>query len=214
MNRDGKPLLLVVDTEAGQRGLCFAVASSLGFQVVEAGSGQAAVLSFQKKQPDVVLLDPNLPDAAGYALLSQWKTVSPSVPVAIMAADGSFDSLVQAMRLGACDYLSKPLDPGQLRLMLQRIQKKLPTPEEADAALLSAATIFPGATPGSATRLSEIERATIERVFQQVNGDKIMAGKLLGISRATLYRKLKRYQIRENSGRVQQRLSGPVNRHS
>jgi DNA-binding NtrC family response regulator len=47
----------------------------------------------------------------------------------------------------------------------------------------------------SSTDLEDIERATIERVFEQVNGDKAMAGKMLGISRATLYRKLKRYNI-------------------
>jgi len=48
---------------------------------------------------------------------------------------------------------------------------------------------------GRATDLEDIERATIERVFSQVNGDKALAGKMLGISRATLYRKLKRYHI-------------------
>jgi len=47
----------------------------------------------------------------------------------------------------------------------------------------------------SSSHLEEIERATIQRVFQQVNGDKVVAGKMLGISRATLYRKLKRYNI-------------------
>jgi transcriptional regulator of acetoin/glycerol metabolism len=47
----------------------------------------------------------------------------------------------------------------------------------------------------STTDLEDIERATIERVFQQVKGDKMLAGKMLGISRATLYRKLKRYNI-------------------
>jgi two-component system, NtrC family, response regulator AtoC len=59
-----------------------------------------------------------------------------------------------------------------------------------------------GATSASkmtATDLEELERATIERVFQQVNGDKQLAGKMLGISRATLYRKLKRYGIGERS---------------
>jgi DNA-binding NtrC family response regulator len=55
----------------------------------------------------------------------------------------------------------------------------------------------PAAVPAlvSATDLEEIERATIQRVFQQVRGDKVVAGKMLGISRATLYRKLKRYNI-------------------
>jgi transcriptional regulator of acetoin/glycerol metabolism len=47
----------------------------------------------------------------------------------------------------------------------------------------------------SDTDLEELERVTIQRVFEQVNGDKALAGKMLGISRATLYRKLKRYNI-------------------
>jgi len=48
---------------------------------------------------------------------------------------------------------------------------------------------------GSTTDLEDIERATIQRVFEQVKGDKALAGRMLGISRATLYRKLKRYNI-------------------
>ena len=47
----------------------------------------------------------------------------------------------------------------------------------------------------TSTDLEDIERATIRRVFEQVKGDKALAGKMLGISRATLYRKLKRYNI-------------------
>ena len=50
-------------------------------------------------------------------------------------------------------------------------------------------------SPLSTTDLEDIERATIQRVFEQVNGDKALAGRMLGISRATLYRKLKRYNI-------------------
>jgi transcriptional regulator of acetoin/glycerol metabolism len=49
--------------------------------------------------------------------------------------------------------------------------------------------------PISTTDLEDIERATIQRVFEQVKGDKALAGRMLGISRATLYRKLKRYNI-------------------
>jgi len=48
--------------------------------------------------------------------------------------------------------------------------------------------------------LEDIERATIERVFEQVRGDKALAGRMLGISRATLYRKLKRYNIGVGAG--------------
>ena len=54
---------------------------------------------------------------------------------------------------------------------------------------------LPSTPDATSTDLEDIERVTIQRVFEQVNGDKILAGKMLGISRATLYRKLKRYNI-------------------
>jgi DNA-binding NtrC family response regulator len=56
------------------------------------------------------------------------------------------------------------------------------------------------ASSTSSTDLEDIERATIQRVFEQVHGDKALAGRMLGISRATLYRKLKRYNITGTSG--------------
>jgi DNA-binding NtrC family response regulator len=56
------------------------------------------------------------------------------------------------------------------------------------------------AVPLSTTDLEDIERATIQRVFEQVKGDKALAGRMLGISRATLYRKLKRYNISGSPG--------------
>jgi two-component system, NtrC family, response regulator AtoC len=66
------------------------------------------------------------------------------------------------------------------------IASALPVMEDASSNFVSAET---------PTDLEDIERATIERVFRQVKGDKVLAGKMLGISRATLYRKLKRYNI-------------------
>jgi len=65
---------------------------------------------------------------------------------------------------------------------------------DPDLAAAQAARELPR-TPLSTTDLEDIERATIQRVFEQVNGDKALAGRMLGISRATLYRKLKRYNI-------------------
>jgi DNA-binding NtrC family response regulator len=58
------------------------------------------------------------------------------------------------------------------------------------------------AVPLSTTDLEDIERATIQRVFEQVKGDKALAGRMLGISRATLYRKLKRYNISGSASSV------------
>jgi two-component system, NtrC family, response regulator AtoC len=60
---------------------------------------------------------------------------------------------------------------------------------------LAAGMVLPAPQPAGTTDLEDIERATIQRVFEQVKGDKALAGRMLGISRATLYRKLKRYNI-------------------
>jgi len=59
----------------------------------------------------------------------------------------------------------------------------------------ASAEAVPPLVPEAPTDLEHLERITIERVFEQVHGDKMLAGKMLGISRATLYRKLKRYNI-------------------
>jgi DNA-binding NtrC family response regulator len=64
---------------------------------------------------------------------------------------------------------------------------------------------IPSAPSFASTDLEDIERVTIQRVFEQVRGDKALAGKMLGISRATLYRKLKRYNI----GMGMARAGGP-----
>jgi DNA-binding NtrC family response regulator len=66
---------------------------------------------------------------------------------------------------------------------------------DPDLAAGEAMTMESGRAPLSTTDLEDIERATIQRVFEQVKGDKTLAGRMLGISRATLYRKLKRYNI-------------------
>jgi DNA-binding NtrC family response regulator len=68
-------------------------------------------------------------------------------------------------------------------------------PPVLDPDLAEAGVAVAPRTPLSTTDLEDIERATIQRVFEQVNGDKALAGRMLGISRATLYRKLKRYNI-------------------
>ncbi len=71
----------------------------------------------------------------------------------------------------------------------------IPRPTVLDPDLAAALRSASPHAPMSTTDLEDIERATIQRVFEQVNGDKALAGRMLGISRATLYRKLKRYNI-------------------
>jgi len=82
----------------------------------------------------------------------------------------------------------KTIDVIDLPPAIRTEQTDSTAPESASAAAVST------------TALAEMERMTILRVFEQANGDKALAGKMLGISRATLYRKLKRYNIFSRSG--------------
>jgi DNA-binding NtrC family response regulator len=93
----------------------------------------------------------------------------------------------RAIALGGDDNIDLQDLPPAVRTEAPLIPE---SPSLAEQNVFSAAK-----SPGAATDLEELERATIERVFEQVQGDKSRARKMLGISRATLYRKLKRYNI-------------------
>jgi DNA-binding NtrC family response regulator len=84
----------------------------------------------------------------------------------------------------------------------------LPDLPVAIRALAGVVPSIPASPVLTSTDLEDIERATIERVFDQVNGDKVQAGKMLGISRATLYRKLKRYNIGAKPAETQTATAG------
>jgi two-component system, NtrC family, response regulator AtoC len=95
------------------------------------------------------------------------------------------------------------LPPSIAALNLPARSSSDSTPELVSDLAASAESISAegaASVPISSTDLEDIERATIQRVFEQVKGDKALAGRMLGISRATLYRKLKRYNISGSAG--------------
>lgn len=176
--------LLVVDDQQSIRCLCAAIAAELGFLCAEAESAEAALESLAAHQPDIVLADLRMKSMSGLDLLAAIKRLRPQTEVAIMTGFGSIEGAVEAMKLGACDYLTKPFRAEELRALLQRLCAGSQPPIHSDAT-----------AKNFVTDLGALERATIERVFSQVRGDKHLAQQMLGISRATLYRKLKRYHI-------------------
>lgn len=228
MSDDWRIRFLIVDDEPALRELCTCIAEALGFRCQEAGSAEAVLPLLETDAPDIVVTDLCLPEKSGLELLQQIKTLCPRTEVAIMTGHGSISSAVQAMKLGAYHYITKPFSVEEMKLMLERMAEKVRLTAERDrlrdrvreletsmehAEALAghdSGYIFGGPVaspraPSSAvsqplvsqapTDLEHLERMTIQRVFQQVRGDKALAGKMLGISRATLYRKLKRYNL-------------------
>ncbi|MBI1741250.1 MAG: response regulator, partial [Candidatus Koribacter versatilis] len=131
MSADFSIRLLVVDDEQSIRKLCMTVGESLGFTCLEAESGEAALALLEEQPAHMVLTDMVMPRMSGLEFLEQVKRLLPRTEVALMTGHGSIETAVQAMKLGAYDYISKPFAPlDELRLFLRRMADKVRLEEE------------------------------------------------------------------------------------
>ena len=120
-----KVRLLVVDDEQSIRKLCMTIGNSLGYSCAEAESAELALSRLEQEAPDLVLTDLKLPTQSGVELLRQAKSLYPRTEIAIMTGHGSIESAVDAMKLGAYDYIEKPFRVEKMRLLLQRMAEKV-----------------------------------------------------------------------------------------
>jgi DNA-binding NtrC family response regulator len=189
--------ILIVDNEPEIRELCASIGRGLGLHCVVAATAPEALQRTESDCPEMVLADLPLGSSSGLVLLAEIKRRWPRTQVALMSACGSIESAVEAMQLGACDFVVKPFEGEKLRLILQRMVEKVREAKQQSLAYEEQVRLVVPASLLAAPcmDLEELERLTVQRVFELVNGDKAQARKLLGISRATLYRKIKRYGI-------------------
>jgi two-component system, NtrC family, response regulator AtoC len=96
------------------------------YQVEEADTGMMALDKARRNAPDLVLLDLNLPDYSGIVMLERILRVSPKAQVVIMTGEGDISTAVQAMKLGARDFLCKPFDNDQLKSTVQSLLQRGP----------------------------------------------------------------------------------------
>jgi two-component system, NtrC family, response regulator PilR len=115
-----KARVLVVDDEPPQLEILRLILGSEGYEVACAGSGHAALGALRRQPFDLVLTDLKMKDLSGIALLEEILKAQPGACVVLMTAHGSIDSAVEAMRKGAFDYLTKPLDRDTLLLAVAR----------------------------------------------------------------------------------------------
>ena len=125
MSDELKTRLLVVDDEQSIRRLCMTIGNTLGYVCTEAESAEAALARLESDTPDLLLTDLKLPKMSGVELLKQTKIQLPHAEVAIMTGHGSIESAVDAMKLGAYDYIEKPFRVEKMRLLLQRMAEKV-----------------------------------------------------------------------------------------
>ena len=127
-----KVRLLVVDDEQSIRKLCMTIGGSLGYSCAEAESAEVALSRIEQESPDLILTDLKLPTQSGVELLRQAKSLFPRTEIAIMTGHGSIESAVDAMKLGAYDYIEKPFRVEKMRLLLQRMAEKVRLVTEND----------------------------------------------------------------------------------
>jgi len=125
MSNDLRIRFLVVDDEPSIRKLCMTIGEKLGFICSEAESAEAALATLERQTADMVIADLKLPQMSGVNLLREIKHILPDVEVAIMTGHGTIESAVDAMKVGAYDYIEKPFRVEKLRLLLQRMAEKI-----------------------------------------------------------------------------------------
>ncbi|MCK9996427.1 MAG: sigma-54-dependent Fis family transcriptional regulator [Candidatus Krumholzibacteria bacterium] len=113
-------LILVVDDQKRQRETLAQVLEQWGHEVRQAEDGQAALAMVKGEPVDLILTDLRMPGLSGVELLEKCRELRPDIAVIVMTAFGTIEGAVEAMRKGALDFLTKPIDLDQLEVVVQR----------------------------------------------------------------------------------------------
>jgi len=171
-------LLLVEDSDV-QAAVYAAYLPEDRFRVVRVATGEEALTELTARDYSLLLLDLQLPGIQGLEVLRRMKAAHLAVPVVVMTESGSVAMAVEAMHLGAVDFLAKPVDAGRLRLAV------------LGAALAASVPPSAGVTtdPAVIRPLAVVEREAIESALTVCGGNVPRAAAALGVSPSTLYRK-------------------------
>jgi two-component system response regulator RegA len=176
---NGGVILLVDDDDVFRERLARALRER-AFGVITAADRAAALAAARDSAIDFAVIDLRIPDGSGLALIEPLRALAPGARLVMLTGYGSIASAVEALRLGAHDYLSKPVDA-----------------DEVIAALSGAGAAVPRPAPSvSAPSLARAEWEHIQRVLSDCGGNVSEASRRLGITRRTLQLKLKKYPPR------------------
>lgn len=113
--------ILIIDDEQTQREVLKGYLDKKGYRTFTASSGDEGIYVTNQEQIDIILSDFKMPDKTGLEVLEEVKKINPEISFVLMTAYGTIENAVKAMRLGAYDYLTKPVDLDELDLLLEKI---------------------------------------------------------------------------------------------
>jgi two-component system response regulator HydG len=120
-----QPLLMVIDDEPGMLALVERIARPAGFDVALHTDGRRALAELSTRPADAALVDLRMPEIGGLEVLRAIRQAQPECQVILMTAHATIDTAIEAVKVGALDYLSKPLDIDRLRQLLRGVHEGL-----------------------------------------------------------------------------------------
>jgi two-component system response regulator RegA len=178
MNADVAPSLLIVEDDAVLRGRLARAFRERGFDVREAPDGEAALHAARADPPEHAVVDLRMPGLSGLDVVQGLKQIEPSTVVVVLTGYGSIATALEAVRLGATHYLTKPADADEILAAFAKDRAPSAPPDET--------------APAS---LARVEWEHINRVLADCGGNVSQAARLLGIHRRSLQRKLSKYPL-------------------
>src|SRR5574341_2696928 len=115
-----RPVILVIDDDPSLRRVLEYNLDEEGYDVYTSGSGEEGLRVAKEQKPDVVITDMKMPGIDGLEVLKTVKENAPDTLVIIITAFGEIDAAVQAMKLGAYDYITKPFNRDDLKLTVKK----------------------------------------------------------------------------------------------
>jgi len=112
--------ILIIDDDTSLRRVLEFNLQEEGYEVFAAADGEEGLRIFDEQQPDLVITDLKMPGISGFQVLGAVKERSPQVPVMVLTAFGAVETAVEAMKLGAYDYITKPFNRDELRLTVRK----------------------------------------------------------------------------------------------
>jgi len=190
MSSDGLRRVLVVDDDQTYRTALGRAFERRGFLVSLASSASEALALLEREAPDFASIDLRMPGGSGLELVRRLVELHPNAVVVVLTGYGSIATAVEAVKLGAADYLTKPADATDLL----RAFGALPTTLAPVSSRRSSAATAPGEALQVAS-LARVEWEHISRVVADCGGNISRAARLLRMQRRSLQRKLAKYPM-------------------
>src|SRR5947207_2809973 len=151
-------ILIVDDTEMMRDSLAATMARE-GHEVVAAGDGAAAVQRLGATKFDLLITDLKMPKLTGIELLTEAKKLRPEMPVVVMTAFATVQTAVEAMKFGAYDYIQKPFEGEEIKLLVERtLEHNRLIRENAALRSIAEASLTPRPLIGGGESMQDIKR--------------------------------------------------------